>query len=150
MTIVHCSGLQYTPGLTMVHQTTPMLEVLVRGWCRGLCVRTGCRWWVAPGDCSTAPPPGAPPPTLPLHSTVRPLPHTRTARAWPGLGWISHIFPGLHKTFNFFLLQKKSPGPQATIIMVQCCSCAGNSGTGTLVMRNEGAYRRKHYSAGKP
>ena len=144
MTIVHCSGLQYTPGLTMVHQTTPMLEVLVRGWCRGLCVRTGWRWWVGTRrllHCSTSR--GAASNTP---STVRPLPHSRTALAWPGLGWISHIFPGLHKTFNFFLLQKNVPRPQATIIMVQCCSCASNSGTGTLAMRNEGAYRRKHYS----
>ena len=94
------------------------------------------------GHQETAPPPGAPPPTLPVQLD----PSLAPAPPWPSLVRISHIFPGLHKTFNFFLLQKKSPGPQAAIIMVQCCSCAGNSGTGTLVMRNEGAYRRKHYS----
>lgn len=110
----------------------------------GLVPGTVCEDWLemVGGHQETAPPPGAPPPTLPLQLD----PSLTPAPPWPGLGWISHIFPGLHKTFNFFLLQKKSPGPQATIIMVQCCSCAGNSGTGTLVMRNEGAYRRKHYS----
>ena len=144
MTIVHCSGLQYTPGLTMVHQTTNMLEALLPAVVH---VRTGWGWgwWMVGGHQETAPPPAAPPPTLPVQLD----PSLTPAPPWPSLVRISHIFPGLHKTFNFFLLQKKSPGPQAAIIMVQCCSCAGNSGTGTLVMRNEGAYRRKHYS-GQP
>ena len=137
MTIVHCSGLQYTPGLTMVHQTTNMLEALLPAVVH---VGTGWGWWV---DTRRLPHlPRRRLQTLPVQLD----PSLTPAPPWPSLVRISHIFPGLHKTFNFFLLQKKSPGPQAAIIMVQCCSCAGNSGTGTLVMRNEGAYRRKHYS----
>ena len=54
MTIVHCSGLQYTPGLTMVHQTTPMYVGSVSA---GLVPGTVCEDWLemVGGHQETAP-----------------------------------------------------------------------------------------------
>ena len=74
MTIVHCSGLQYTPGLTMVHQTTNMLEALLPAVVH---VGTGWGWWVDTRRLLHLPRRRL------QHSlcTVRPLPRTRPALA---------------------------------------------------------------------